>query len=117
MDQIYARGLSSTSPGPRVEAFRKVYKALRAASRNDSGGQRAGRPRFYDLGRTISGASNDEGAIHATTPVTVTTAANKNAIRFMVPSLVAREHIPGIPDSEYQSLASRLLVPYDREGE
>src|SRR6516165_8787212 len=40
---------------------------------------------------------NDEGVIHATTPVTVTTATNKNAIRFMVPSLDAREHIPRNP--------------------
>src|SRR5262245_11470476 len=40
---------------------------------------------------------NDEGAIHATAPVTATTATNNNAIRFMVPSLVAREHIPEIP--------------------
>src|SRR4051794_25913508 len=48
---------------------------------------------------------HDEGVIHATTPVTIATPMNKNAIRFMVPSLEAREHIPGIPDSEYQSLA------------
>src|SRR5262249_60645109 len=48
---------------------------------------------------------NDEGVIHAATPVTVTTATNKNAIRFMAPSLDGPQHIPGIPDSEYQSLA------------
>src|SRR5215472_6874496 len=46
---------------------------------------------------------NDEGAIQATTPATVTAATNKNAIRFMVPSVDAREHIqirntnPGVP--------------------
>src|SRR5215472_5206831 len=56
-----------------------------------------------------SSCPNDEGAIHATTPVTVTTATNKSAIRFMVPSLVVRENILGIPGSEYQSLASRLV--------
>src|SRR5262249_25334012 len=54
-----------------------------------------------------SSCPNDEGAIHATAPVRVETATNKNAICFMVPSLVAREHIPEIPDSEYRSLASR----------
>src|SRR6516165_7406376 len=38
----------------------------------------------------------DEGVIHATTPVAVRTATNENPIRFMVPSLDACEHSPGI---------------------
>src|SRR5262245_64134120 len=50
---------------------------------------------------------NDEGAIDATTPVTVTTATNKNAIRLTVPSLDALEHTPGIPDSVCQSWRPR----------
>src|SRR5215813_6735588 len=54
-----------------------------------------------------SSCPNDEGAIHTRTPVTVTTTTDENTIRFMITSLVAREHIPGIPDPEYQSLASR----------
>src|SRR5262249_47534238 len=44
---------------------------------------------------------NDDGVIHATTPARVTAATNTKAIRFIVPSLGALEHIPGIPDSEY----------------
>src|SRR5262249_48363736 len=45
---------------------------------------------------------NDEGVIHATTPVTVTTTTNENAIRLMVPSLGTLEHIPRVADSEYR---------------
>src|SRR4029079_4166034 len=45
----------------------------------------------------LASCPNDEGAIHAIAPVTVTTAPNNSAIRFMVASLVALRAYPGNP--------------------
>ena len=64
----------------------------------------SGRDCCYDdlLGFRFGVLPNDEGVIHATT---VTTATNKNKVRFIVhPSALASI----FPNLEYQSLASRL---------